>query len=165
MWRPIAREAGAAGEGAVGAWSAAGAPGGPPAPNRNPRGGRGGGGLRPRLDVPWPRAREGDAEKGDPGIGAGKDKAAQERPPLGPEHVVLAPERDDPDLGAGTRQARDDVGVESRAVDEPLRPHGEAGGGELKAGARPRARRGGGPAIECAPRGPELERGGVTDLA
>src|SRR5207245_359283 len=50
-------------------------------------------------------------------------------------------------------------------VDEPPRPHGEAGGGELQAGARPRDRRDAGTGLDRDPRGPELARDGVRDLA
>src|SRR3989442_62700 len=129
---------------------------GRPGENAIPCGGRGGGGVRPRPAAAGPGGGGGGAGDGDPGRGAGINQPAPGRPPLWPEHVVLAPERDNPDLGAGTRQACDDVGVESRAVDEPLRPHGEAGGGALPGGAPPRDRPEAGRRAARDPRGPEL---------
>src|SRR2546426_1178986 len=64
--------------------------GGPRGPNETPGGGGGGGVLAPRLAAAGPRGGGGAAEEGDRGRGDGKNKPPPGRPPLWPEHVVLA---------------------------------------------------------------------------
>ena len=77
--------------------------------------------VRPRLDVAVDGAGEVHAEEGELGVGHRVDEVPDEGPALLLQHVVLAAEGNDPDLGVDAHQRRDAVGVQPRAVDEVAR--------------------------------------------
>src|SRR6185295_8444491 len=97
-------------------------------------------------------------------IGHRIDQTTDQVVPLRPDHVVLAPERDDPDTRPGARHSRHDVGVETRAVDEVARLDRARSGGEVESVAR--ALDAGDPGArpdDGAPR-EKLPRDGLSDL-
>ena len=79
--------------------------------------------IRARFHVAVDGAGEVHAEERELGIRYRVDQAAHDRAALGPQHVVLAAERDDAHLGRHPGEPGHSIGVEPAAVDEVTRLH------------------------------------------
>ena len=89
-------------------------------------------GVRAGEDAAVDLPREMDAEERERRVGHGVDEPVDEAPRLGPEGVVVAPERDDPVVARRiSGQGGDAVGLEAGAGDDVARRHRPGGRDQL----------------------------------